>query len=448
MKVTTKTDIKEFPLLNRGKVRDIYDIDDSTLLIVTTDRMSAFDVIMNEPVPYKGVILNQITLFWMKKFAHLVKNHLIESDVDKFPAALAPYREELEGRSVLVKKAKPHVGTDILKDVVREMRREIVKNGGEVHFRTALTGVSLKNGALTAVRADGMDIPCERAIIAVGHSARDTFLALHENGVYFEPKAFSVGVRIEHLQSELDRALYGKFAGHPLLPPAEYNLSRRADGRACYSFCMCPGGFVVPAASGPEQIVVNGMSPSNRGSVWANSGMVVELQPEDFGARFSMFGVLAGIKFQEDLERQCYLNGNCKQTAPAQRMTDFVNRRNSFDLPRSSYSPGLIASPLHFWLPDFIAARLQEGFKYFGKVSHGFLTREAVMIGVETRTSSPVRIPRDRESMTHIRLRGFYPCGEGAGYAGGIVSAAIDGERCAEALAMQIKQSSSFDCSV
>ena len=211
---------------------------------------------------------------------------------------------------------------------------------------------------------------------------------------------------------------------------------------------MCPGGFVVPAASGPEQIVVNGMSPSNRGSVWANSGMVVELQPEDFGARFSMFGVLAGIKFQEDLERQCYLNGNCKQTAPAQRMTDFVNRRNSFDLPRSSYSPGLIASPLHFWLPDFIAARLQEGFKYFGKVSHGFLTREAVMIGVETRTSSPVRIPRDRESMTHIRLRGFYPCGEGAGYAGGIVSAAIDGERCAKALAMQIKQSSSFDRSV
>lgn len=176
--------------------------------------------------------------------------------------------------------------------------------------------------------------------------------------------------------------------------------------------------------------------------------MVVELQPEDFGARFSMFGVLAGIKFQEDLERQCYLNGNCKQTAPAQRMTDFVNRRNSFDLPRSSYSPGLIASPLHFWLPDFIVSRLQEGFKYFGKVSHGFLTREAVMIGVETRTSSPVRIPRDRESMTHIRLRGFYPCGEGAGYAGGIVSAAIDGERCAEALAMQIKQSSSFDRSV
>ena len=222
------------------------------------------------------------------------------------------------------------------------------------------------------------------------------------------------------------------------LPAAEYSFVTQVKGRGVYSFCMCPGGFVVPAASGPEQIVVNGMSPSNRGSAWANSGMVVELQPEDFSARFSAYGVLAGIKFQEDLERQCYRNGNCKQTAPAQRMTDFVNRRNSFDLPRSSYSPGLIASPLHFWMPEFIVTRLQEGFKHFGKVSHGFLTREAVMIGVETRTSSPVRIPRDRETMAHVRLRGLYPCGEGAGYAGGIVSAAIDGERCAEALALQM----------
>ena len=168
--------------------------------------------------------------------------------------------------------------------------------------------------------------------------------------------------------------------------------------------------------------------------------MVVELQPEDFGAQYSAYGVLAGIKFQEELERQCYQNGNCKQTAPAQRMTDFVNRRNSFDLPRSSYSPGLIVSPLHFWMPEFIVTRLQEGFKHFGKVSHGFLTREAVMIGVETRTSSPVRIPRDRATMTHVCLKGLYPCGEGAGYAGGIVSAAIDGERCAEALASQMKR--------
>ena len=262
---------------------------------------------------------------------------------------------------------------------------------------------------------------------------------LHDKGVELEAKGIAVGVRLEHPQQLIDSIQYHNPHGRgKYLPAAEYSFVTQVNGRGVYSFCMCPGGFVVPAASGPEQIVVNGMSPSTRGSVWANSGMVVELQPEDFADRFSAYGVLAGIKFQEDLERQCYLNGNCKQTAPAQRMTDFVNRRNSYDLPRSSYSPGLIASPLHFWMPPFIVTRLQEGFKYFGKVSHGFLTREAVMIGVETRTSSPVRIPRDRESMTHIRLQGLYPCGEGAGYAGGIVSAAIDGERCAEALALRL----------
>ena len=347
--------------------------------------------------------------------------------------------------------AKPHIGTDALLTVVQNLRRRILALGGEVRFSAQATGFLREDGALSGLevceRGETYTLPCRHAILAIGHSARDTFETLLQSGVPMEAKAFSMGVRIEHRQEMVNKSQYGAFADR--LGAADYKLNVRfPDGTSAYTFCMCPGGFVVPAASGPEQIVVNGMSPSNRGSVWANSGMVVELQPEDFGARFSMFGVLAGIKFQEDLERQCYLNGNCKQTAPAQRMTDFVNRRNSFDLPRSSYSPGLIASPLHFWLPDFIAARLQEGFKYFGKVSHGFLTREAVMIGVETRTSSPVRIPRDRESMTHIRLRGFYPCGEGAGYAGGIVSAAIDGERCAEALAMQIKQSSSFDRSV
>ena len=248
-----------------------------------------------------------------------------------------------------------------------------------------------------------------------------------------------MSARKAHPQQLIDTIQYHAPRGRgKYLPGAEYSFVTQVNGRGVYSFCMCPGGFVVPAASGPEQIVVNGMSPSTRGSAWANSGMVVEMQPEDYGEQFSAYGVLAGIKFQENLERQCYLNGNCKQTAPAQRMTDFVNRRNSYDLPRSSYSPGLIASPLHFWMPPFIVSRLQEGFKYFGKVSHGFLTHEAVMIGVETRTSSPVRIPRDREKMTHIRLRGLYPCGEGAGYAGGIVSAAIDGERCAEALASHL----------
>ena len=344
--------------------------------------------------------------------------------------------------------AHPHIGTDKLPRIMQRIRQTILDAGGGFVFNSRVTDLEIKGGRVRGVWCGATLVEGAAVVLATGHSARDIYELLHREGVRLEAKAFAMGVRIEHPQALIDSIQYHCETRGEYLPAAAYSLVSQENGRGVYSFCMCPGGFVVPAASGPEQIVVNGMSPSNRGSVWANSGMVVELQPEDFGARFSMFGVLAGIKFQEDLERQCYLNGNCKQTAPAQRMTDFVNRRNSFDLPRSSYSPGLIASPLHFWLPDFIAARLQEGFKYFGKVSHGFLTREAVMIGVETRTSSPVRIPRDRESMTHIRLRGFYPCGEGAGYAGGIVSAAIDGERCAKALAMQIKQSSSFDRSV
>lgn len=344
--------------------------------------------------------------------------------------------------------AHPHIGTDKLPRIMQRIRQTILDAGGGFVFNSRVTDLEIKGGRVRGVWCGATLVEGAAVVLATGHSARDIYELLHREGVRLEAKAFAMGVRIEHPQALIDSIQYHCETRGEYLPAAAYSLVSQENGRGVYSFCMCPGGFVVPAASGPEQIVVNGMSPSNRGSVWANSGMVVELQPEDFGARFSMFGVLAGIKFQEDLERQCYLNGNCKQTAPAQRMTDFVNRRNSFDLPRSSYSPGLIASPLHFWLPDFIVSRLQEGFKYFGNVSHGFLTREAVMIGVETRTSSPVRIPRDRESMTHIRLRGFYPCGEGAGYAGGIVSAAIDGERCAEALAMQIKQSSSFDRSV
>ena len=220
---------------------------------------------------------------------------------------------------------------------------------------------------------------------------------------------------MEHPQQLIDQIQYHNAKGRgEYLPAAEYNFVTQVNGRGVYSFCMCPGGFVVPAASGPNQIVVNGMSPSTRGSAWANSGMVVEIRPEDLG-QYSRYGILAGIKFQEELEYQCYINGNCKQTAPAQRMTDFVNRKVSFDLPQSSYTPGVISSPLHFWMPEFITSRLREGFSYFGKISKGFLTREALMIGVETRTSSPVRIPRDKERMQHIRVKGLYPCGEGCG---------------------------------
>ena len=344
------------------------------------------------------------------------------------------------GASVsILSDAHPHIGTDKLPGVIERMRNRIIESGGEVHFETRMENLIVEGDEVRGiVTADGREFTGP-VILATGHSARDVYYMLHDKGVELEAKGIAVGVRLEHPQQLIDTIQYHTPRGRgKYLPAAEYSFVTQVNGRGVYSFCMCPGGFVVPAASGPEQIVVNGMSPSTRASAWANSGMVVEMQPEDFGEQFSAYGVLAGIKFQENLERQCYLNGNCKQTAPAQRMTDFVNRRNSYDLPRSSYSPGLIASPLHFWMPPFIVSRLQEGFKYFGKVSHGFLTHEAVMIGVETRTSSPVRIPRDREKMTHIRLRGLYPCGEGAGYAGGIVSAAIDGERCAEALASHL----------
>ncbi|HIY48418.1 MAG TPA: FAD-dependent monooxygenase [Candidatus Barnesiella excrementavium] len=344
------------------------------------------------------------------------------------------------GASVsILSDAHPHIGTDKLPGLIERMRNRIIESGGEVHFETRMESLIVEGDEVRGiVTADGREFTGP-VILATGHSARDVYYMLHDKGVELEAKGIAVGVRLEHPQQIIDTIQYHNPRGRGrYLPAAEYSFVTQVNGRGVYSFCMCPGGFVVPAASGPEQIVVNGMSPSTRGSAWANSGMVVEMQPEDFGEQFSAYGVLAGIKFQEELERQCYLNGNCKQTAPAQRMTDFVNRRNSYDLPRSSYSPGLIASPLHFWMPPFIVSRLQEGFKHFGKVSHGFLTQEAVMIGVETRTSSPVRIPRDRESMTHIRLQGLYPCGEGAGYAGGIVSAAIDGERCAEALAARL----------
>ena len=242
-------------------------------------------------------------------------------------------------------------------------------------------------------------------------------------------------MRLEHPQELIDRIQYHNSEGRgKYLPAAEYSFVTQINGRGVYSFCMCPGGFIVPAASGPNQLVVNGMSPSNRGSRWANSGMVVEIRPEDIPG-YEVHDVLAGIKFQEEIEYQCFINGNCRQTAPAQRMTDFINGKISPDLPATSYTPGVISSPLHFWMPSLITERLRQGFRHFGKISHGFLTREALMIGVETRTSSPIRIPRDSEQLHHIRFDGLYPCGEGAGYAGGIVSAAIDGERCAEALA-------------
>ena len=273
-------------------------------------------------------------------------------------------------------------------------------------------------------------------ILATGHSARDVYRYLSEAKVEIEAKGIAVGVRLEHPSQLIDQIQYHNKQGRgKYLPAAEYAMVTQVEGRGVYSFCMCPGGFVIPAATDKQQIVVNGMSPASRGTQWSNSGMVVEVRPEDVEGD----GVLKVMAYQEELEKMCWQQGNMQQTAPAQRMADFVNGKLSYDLPKSSYAPGLISSPLHFWMPKMISKRLQEGFKTFGRNAHGFLTNEAVLIAVETRTSSPVRIVRDRETLQHIRIQGLFPCGEGAGYAGGIVSAGVDGERCAEAAAQYLR---------
>ena len=343
--------------------------------------------------------------------------------------------------------AHPHIGTDKLPRVIENMRNTILRCGGEVHFQTKMVRLVLDHDSVVGVEAVNLVTGAEETyrgpvILATGHSARDVYRYLVDAGVEIEAKGIAVGVRLEHPSQLIDQIQYHNKNGRgKYLPAAEYSFVTQVDGRGVYSFCMCPGGFVIPAATGPEQLVVNGMSPSNRGTAWSNSGMVVETHPEDVEP-FVRAGMgeegeqchpaLTMMYFQQMLEKQCWQQGNMRQTAPAQRMADFVNNRLSYDLPKSSYAPGLISSPLHFWMPSFVGKRLQEGFKTFGKNAHGFLTNEAVLIATETRTSSPVRIVRDGETLQHVRIKGLFPCGEGAGYAGGIVSAGVDGERCAE----------------
>ena len=327
--------------------------------------------------------------------------------------------------------AHPHIGTDKLPRVIENMRHTILRCGGEVHFQTKMTRLILEGDKVVGVEAQNNAQLTFRGpvILATGHSARDVYRYLAEAKVEIEAKGIAVGVRLEHPSMLIDQIQYHNRQGRgKYLPAAEYSFVTQVDGRGVYSFCMCPGGFVIPAATDKRQIVVNGMSPSNRGGQWSNSGMVVEVRAEDVEGA----DALRVMNYQQQLEEACWQQGNMKQTAPAQRMADFVNKRLSYDLPKSSYAPGLISSPLHFWLPEQIAKRLQQGFNYFGKHAHGFLTNEAVMIGVETRTSSPVRIIRNTDTLMHVRIQGLFPCGEGAGYAGGIVSAGVDGERCAE----------------
>lgn len=353
--------------------------------------------------------------------------------------------------------AHPHIGTDKLPRVIENMRETIRRCGGEVHFETRMNRLIVEDSHIVGIETNTGRTLHGPVILATGHSARDVYRHLHASGIAIEAKGIAVGVRLEHPAKLIDQIQYHNKNGRgKYLPAAEYSFVTQVEGRGVYSFCMCPGGAVVPAASGPEQIVVNGMSASHRNSRWSNSGMVVEIRPEDisligngqvtndnspstFDIQHSTTHPLAMLHFQEQLEQQCWMQGNRRQTAPAQRMVDFTRKKLSYNLPSSSYSPGLISSPLHFWMPEFISSRLQRGFEHFGRTSRGFLTNEATVIGVETRTSAPVRIIRDRETLQHITVGGLFPCGEGAGYAGGIVSAAIDGERCAEAAAEFIK---------
>lgn len=329
--------------------------------------------------------------------------------------------------------AHPHIGTDKLPRVIENIRETIIGCGGEVRFETRMDGLIIENKSVKGIETNIGETFIGPVILATGHSARDVYRLLDHHRIAIEAKAIAIGVRLEHPSALVDQIQYHNKDGRgKYLPAAEYSFVTQVDGRGVYSFCMCPGGFIVPAASGPEQVVVNGMSPSNRGSRWSNSGMVVEIRPEDINPDPTALTVL---EYQEELERLCWQQGGMKQTAPAQRMADFTRKKLSFDLPKSSYSPGIVSSPLHFWIPEMITNRLSAAFQTFGRASRGFLTNEAVMIGMETRTSAPVRILRDGDTLEHIDIKGLFPCGEGAGYAGGIVSAAIDGERCAEAVA-------------
>lgn len=334
--------------------------------------------------------------------------------------------------------AHPHIGTDMLPLIIKNIRKTIEKSGGEIHFQSRMTDILLeKNSIQGIVLEDGTQINAKALVLATGHSARDIYELLHNKGIALEAKGFAMGVRVEHPQSLIDSIQYHCKERGEFLPAAAYNLVTQVDGRGVYSFCMCPGGHIVPASTGEREIVINGMSASKRNSPYANSGILVEIRPEDLG-EWSQHGVMAGLRFQQYVEELAFNNnGGQGQMAPAQRLADFVKGTLSPTLPDCSYLPGIISSPLHFWLPDMISKRLREGFKHFDRKMKGYLTNQAVIVGVESRSSSPVRIPRDAETLQHIGIKGLYPCGEGAGYAGGITSSAMDGENCAEKVAIQ-----------
>lgn len=335
--------------------------------------------------------------------------------------------------------AHPHIGTNKLPLLVSKLRETVLESGGEIHFETRVEDLILERDEIKGILThNGDQIKGLGVILATGHSARDIFHLLDRRQVLIEAKPFALGVRIEHSQNLIDRIQYHcEVDRGPYLPASAYSLVQQTEfqgkQRGVFSFCMCPGGFIVPAATAPGELVVNGMSPSRRDSKFANSGMVVSVELEDL-PEYRKFGALASMHFQADVEKKAWELGGKTQTAPAQRMMDFVNRKVSTTLLDTSYQPGLASVEMREVLPDFISARLAMAFKAFGQKMKGYLTNDAQLIGVESRTSSPVRVPRDRESFEHPQIKRLYPCGEGAGYAGGIVSAAMDGERCAEKL--------------
>lgn len=330
----------------------------------------------------------------------------------------------------------PHIGTDKLPTVIKRIRKTILDCGGEVHFGSKLTDILLQGNQVVGIKtANGENFSAKAVILSTGHSARDVYQLLHRKNIRIEAKGFAMGVRVEHPQELIDQIQYHSKKKNPFLPAAAYSLVQQIDGRGVYSFCMCPGGHIVPASTAQDELVVNGMSASKRNSPFANSGIVVEIRPEDLPNYEG--NNLCGLEFQKKVEHLAFANnGGSIQTAPAQRLADFAKGRLSADLPQCSYLPGVISSPLSFWLPESIGKRLQKGFKAFDKKMHGFLTNEAVIVGVESRSSSPIRIPRDKETGEHVQISGLFPCGEGSGYAGGITSSAMDGEWIAEKVKM------------
>lgn len=329
--------------------------------------------------------------------------------------------------------AHAHIGSDKLPLVIENISKTITSCGGEIHFEQKLTEILTQNNQVTGCKTlDGTEYTAKSLILATGHSAHDIYEMLFSQGISLEAKGFAMGVRVEHPQSLIDSIQYHCKERGPYLPAATYNLVDQVNDRGVYSFCMCPGGHIVPAGTTSEEIVVNGMSVSQRNSPFANSGIVVEIRPEDIPEEFNQYGALAGLRFQQSIENMAYKNnGGMGQVAPAQRLGDFVKGKLSADLPECSYLPGLISSPLHFWLPEMISSRLREGFKKFDNKMHGYLTNQAVVVGVESRSSAAVRIPRDNETGQHPQVKGLFPAGEGSGYSGGITSSAIDGENAA-----------------